>query len=369
MNELSDHSKIVTFFKKGVVPLLEERDDNYKWKKRGKLYKWDKKRETMFSNKLRNSSKEIEEINQRLDAGLIHSTGELIQKLFINTAKSTYQEKSMRDEKKWKTRKKSKKWYDNECKSLKQEVRKIGQEKLISPSNSLLREKYHEKLKEYKRNCKSKKYFFLQKNLNEVENSLTDPKLFWEKWKNFGESNSKQSSIKIPGQKLFTHFSTLHNETNSDNLPEFEVPSEIPRNANLERPFSKNEFKGLIRNLKNNKSEGNDGISNEMIKSSPDIIHDVILRFLNLCLEKSLVPNSWTMELISLIHKKGDERDLNNYRGICVASALLKILSSLLNGRIQTHCVEKGLINKNQIGFHKNNPVLQIIYTHTKSLG
>ena len=46
---------------------------------------------------------------------------------------------------------------------------------------------------------------------------------------------------------------------------------------------------------------------------------------------------------------------LNNYRGICVSSAFLKILCSLLNARIQNYCIEKGLINKNQIGFQKNS--------------
>jgi hypothetical protein len=37
-----------------------------------------------------------------------------------------------------------------------------------------------------------------------------------------------------------------------------------------------------------------------------------------------------------------------------VSSALLKILCSLLNSRVQAFCSEHGLINKNQIGFQKN---------------
>ena len=37
-----------------------------------------------------------------------------------------------------------------------------------------------------------------------------------------------------------------------------------------------------------------------------------------------------------------------------MSSPLLKILCSLLNGRVQTHCSENGLINKNQIGFQKD---------------
>ena len=109
----------------------------------------------------------------------------------------------------------------------------------------------------------------------------------------------------------------------------------------------------VIKYLKNNKSEGYDCISNEMIKNSPDIILDLIYKFMNLCFEKSLIPDSWAYELISLIHKKGSKSDLNNYRGICVSSALLKILCTLLNNRLQEHCSDNEILNKNQIGFKK----------------
>ena len=46
---------------------------------------------------------------------------------------------------------------------------------------------------------------------------------------------------------------------------------------------------------------------------------------------------------------------MGNYRGICISSPLLKILCSLLNGRIQTHCSDNELIDKRQIGFQKNS--------------
>ena len=78
-----------------------------------------------------------------------------------------------------------------DCKNLQREVRKIGKGKLLSPSDNLLREKYHEKLKEYKKTCKSKKYFFLQDNLWEIESVMDDSKSFWEKWKTFGENDQK----------------------------------------------------------------------------------------------------------------------------------------------------------------------------------
>ena len=110
-----------------------------------------------------------------------------------------------------------------------------------------------------------------------------------------------------------------------------------------------------LRNLKNNKSVGHDSISNEMIKNAPKVILDLLHRLFNLCIEKGLIPKTWSLDLISLIHKKGDPNDLGNYRGICISSPLLKILCTLLNNRVLKFCKENNLINKNQIGFQKES--------------
>ena len=226
-----------------------------------------------------------------------------------------------------------------------------------------MREKYHKKLKEFKKTCKSKKYFFLQQNLQEIESVIDDSKSFWEKWKTFGENESKDIKMKISGKKLYDHFLNLHQEIDSKNVEQSEIPNNFPTNENLNKAFSKKEFKKVVQNLKCNKSEGYDCISSEMIKNSPENLLNAIYRFLNLCLEKSIVPNSWCLELISLIHKKGDINDLSNYRGICVSSPLLKILCTLLNERVQIHCSENKLINKNQIGFQKGSRTSDHILT------
>ena len=42
MNELSDHSKIVTVFKDRMNENGDTENDSYAWKPRGALFKWDK---------------------------------------------------------------------------------------------------------------------------------------------------------------------------------------------------------------------------------------------------------------------------------------------------------------------------------------
>ena len=167
---------------------------------------------------------------------------------------------------------------------------------------------------------------------------------------------SHHTLICITGNKWYNHFLNLHTEKCgeiSDNR--HYLPDEGHDDDDLNKPFTKTEFDKAVNNLKNDKAEGFDSIFNEMIKNSPSVILDLLFKFVNLCLHKSLVPQSWGMEIINPIHKDGNLNDPNNYRGICISSALLKILCSLLNNRIQLRCTEQNLINKNQIGFKKNH--------------
>ena len=77
--------------------------------------------------------------------------------------------------------------------------------------------------------------------------------------------------------------------------------------------------------------------------------------FINICFQKSLIPKYWCLDLITPLHKEGSKDDPNNYRGICISSALLKIICSLLNNRILLQTKQRNLINKNQTGFKEKH--------------
>ena len=236
-------------------------------------------------------------------------------------------------------------------------MRTVGKQKLRKPSDNLLKTKYHEKLKEFKGKCRSKRASFWQNKFIEIENSLKDPKTFWKKWKNASElDTSQQKQCKITGNQWFSHFKNLHTEKSDNELEEVteqKIPEELKTEIN--EPFSKKEFRNVIRKLSNNKASGFDGVCNEILKNSPQIILDLVHKFINLCLQQSLAPKSWCMELINPIFKDGSLHDPNNYRGICVSSALLKIMCTLINSRIKSFCGKLNLINKNQIGFKSNH--------------
>ena len=101
--------------------------------------------------------------------------------------------------------------------------------------------------------------------------------------------------------------------------------------------------------MKTTKSEGYGRISNEMSKHSPRNVLEILLNFLNLCLEKSLAAESLGKEIMTPLCKSGSIDDPNNYRGICISSSLTKLLTSMINTRLQKKVDEKGLRSKNQI--------------------
>ena len=225
-----------------------------------------------------------------------------------------------------------------------------------------MRNKYHEKLKEYKYKCKSKRWLFWRSKFEAIEKSLGDSKLFWENWKNSGEVEHYPTYPNISGENWFNYFLKLHTEDRTEIIPNEDSQGNNNRNEttstsglNINEHFSKKEFLDVIQNLKNKKAEGFDSISNEMIKNAPTIILDLIHRYVNLCLDKSLISRTWCLGIINPIHKDDNRNDPSNYRGICISSVFLKIICSLLNNRIQKFCTKFNLINDNQIGFRKEH--------------
>ena len=221
MNELSDHSKIVTFLKS--IPQNKVHDD-YDWKKLKLKFIWDNKSRGLFGKNLLQDQHEIDEIAQRIEAGLIESTGEMIQKLFYNAALQTFKQKILKTQKDWKKKKKNgKKWFDTECNDLKKSVRNLGREKYIKTGDSLLKVKYHEKLNEYKKKCKFKKYKFWENTSTEINNSLDDPINFWKKWKKLDECHTPVTQHNVTGEKWHDYFKNLHTETTTVKMMIIEI--------------------------------------------------------------------------------------------------------------------------------------------------
>ena len=84
---------------------------------------------------------------------------------------------------------------------------------------------------------------------------------------------------------------------------------------------------------------------------------------MNLCLKLSLIPPAWCLSLINPIHKQGPKPKPENYSGISIMNALLKVLSIMLNCRLNDFCENNNVINRGQLGFRKNNGTIDQVTT------
>ena len=195
-----------------------------------------------------------------------------------------------------------------------------------NPWDKALLSKHRELLKQYKKVCSNKKFNFWKKEVSKLDE--LDNSDFWENWKNLGEEKTYPSEIPgVNGSKWEGYFQKLFQKQNGS-------PS-APNNSNaineeLNKIFTMSELEKAILKLKNNKAVGPDRISNEFIKNATPEIKEIILRFFNLNLKYGITADKLCEDFITLIYKEGKKDDPENYRGICIANSLLKMLCSIM---------------------------------------
>ena len=112
-----------------------------------------------------------------------------------------------------------------------------------------------------------------------------------------------------------------------------------------------NECENAIKQMKNNKSPGSDGLPVEFYKIFWNDIKDIYYDSLKQTFEKNEMCYTQRLSIISLIHKKGERNDLRNYRPISLTNCDYKILAFVLAQRLQK--VIDNLINKDQTAYIK----------------
>jgi hypothetical protein len=134
-------------------------------------------------------------------------------------------------------------------------------------------------------------------------------------------------------------------------------------NPELNRKITLDEINIAVKNLKNNKSSGNDLILNEMLKIKHNKIEMIILKLFDSIITSGNFPTQWGDGTISSIFKTGDSNDPNNFRGITITSCLSKLFSKILTNRLETFRKNSKTACKEQIAFEKNSRTVDHIFT------
>jgi len=80
-----------------------------------------------------------------------------------------------------------------------------------------------------------------------------------------------------------------------------------------------------VRELKNGKSCGPEGVYVEMLKHGTDKLIKMLTWVINRCLNGEENLQQWKVAYISSLHKKGSKKDCSNYRDISVTSMMSRL--------------------------------------------
>lgn len=127
-----------------------------------------------------------------------------------------------------------------------------------------------------------------------------------------------------------------------------------------EGKITEGECMAVLKEMKQNKTPGNDGLSVEFYLSLWPVIGDVVVGALNEAFCKGELSSSQKQAVITLIHKEGkDPLQIKNYRPISLLNVDYKILTKVLSVKIKTVLHE--IICIDQVGYLKGRNIGEAI--------
>ena len=130
------------------------------------------------------------------------------------------------------------------------------------------------------------------------------------------------------------YHSLLNRNTDVDVLTTQQVPQH-PELTHLNYPPSLDEVATAIKQMKNNKASGPDGIPAEVYKAGGTLLTIRLHSLLENIWEKEEIPQALKdTSIVNIYKNKGDRPDGGNYRGISLLSIAWKITAQVLRNRL-----------------------------------
>jgi hypothetical protein len=181
----------------------------------------------------------------------------------------------------------------------------------------------------YRRINEFKKGYQPMTNIVKDENGnlLADPQSVLNRWENF-----------------FNHMLNIHGVHNVRQKDVQTAEPLVPEPSLVEVEIA-------IGKLKSYKSPDTEKILAELIKVGGETLCSEIHKLICSIWHKKELPQQWKGSIIIPTHKKGDNTNCNNYRGISLLSTAYKILSNILLARLTPYVNE--VIGDHQYGFSR----------------
>lgn len=264
---------------------------------------------------------------------------------------------------------KSKPWLTIGLKTSSKNIKQLH----IQAKQGLVTAEYYKKYKQiYRRLLRSAKRKFSD---NKIINSKNKSRTVW---------NLINATIKKPVNKSvsflhesreYTDFSEIANLFNNYfvNIPkkienansniQFSDSVQIHKTTNTLYlyPVHNNEVLNAINELKNTTSCGYDGFSTNIIKSNCRQLCGPLTHLINISFSSGIFPDALKISKVITLHKKGNAKDIKNYRPISLLSVFSKIYERLLYKRIYFFLESHKLISGTQHGFRAKHSTISAL--------
>ena len=177
---------------------------------------------------------------------------------------------------------------------------------------------------------------------NKLQTSSEKPKEFWSLIKSLTPKPKKFPHIS--GEQWYDYFDELLKRKVDGKKTEMQFVSnfiaehdiffnECSENKPdiLNSSFTEDEVRLCISNLPDGKAGGVDGILNEMLKCTNDIIAPLLTLLFNKLRLTGEYPNIWCKAIICPIFKSGNPQQPSNYRGISLPCTLSIVFTKIIN--------------------------------------
>ena len=106
------------------------------------------------------------------------------------------------------------------------------------------------------------------------------------------------------------------------------VPEEVP-------PIMAWEVEAALRNMKNWKEAGKDQVNTETLKAEDETIAKQLAMLYTMCITERSIPKTWKEPNMVIFFKKGNRKDIKNYRPICLISNMYKLFTKIITTRLE----------------------------------
>ena len=105
-------------------------------------------------------------------------------------------------------------------------------------------------------------------------------------------------------------------------------PKEVP-------PLMAWEVEAALRKMKNWKEAGKDQVNIETLKAGNETIAKQLAKLYTKCITERRIPKTWKEANMVIFFKKGNRKDIKNFRPICLLSNMYKLLTKIITTRLE----------------------------------